>query len=172
MEKRLVKSMEEKQAPERNQQKSPQYLLYNNLGIIMGIVMMITKRHQKVNIAHIAIFLPLLLDDNVVRRLNQGTSYSIINLVAIYKVNIANMNDRYKHSLLLLVNALAVLQDFDAVRIVKEDVEYIPDNPLEGMIGDNICDRLLKIKTAYHSLWRSQQEMELKDVYHLLGIMI
>jgi hypothetical protein len=164
--------MVEKKESERDQQKSPQYLLYNNLGIIMGIVMMIAKRHQRVNIAHIAIFLPLLLDDNVVRRANQGTSYRIINLIAIDKVNIANMNDRYRHSLLLLVNALAVLQDFDAVRIVKEDVEYIQENPLEGMIGENICDRLLKIKRAYNSLWRSQQEMELKDMYHLLGIMI
>ncbi len=165
-------SMEEKKQSENEQQKSPQYLLYNNLGVIMGIVMMIAKRHQKVNIAHIAIFLPLLLDENVVRRANQGFSYRIINLVAIDKVNVANMNDRYRQSLLLLVNALAVLQDFDAVRIVKEEVEYVSDNLLEGMIDENICDRLMKIKTAYNNLWQSHQEMELKDMYHLLGIII
>ena len=164
----MGESIERKQ----NISRDPQYLLYNNLGIIMGIVMLITKRHQKVDIAQIAIFLPLLLDDNIVKRANSGTIYRIYNLVAIDKVNVANMNDRYRHSLLLLINALSVLMDFDAVRIVREMVEYVPNNKLEDMIEKNCCDRLQRIKSAYYRLWSSQQEMELKDMYHLLGIII
>lgn len=138
----------------------------------MGIVMLITKRHQRVDIAQIAIFLPLLLDDNVVKRVNTGISYRIYNLVAIDRVNVANMNDRYRHSLLLLINALSVLMDFDAVRITRGTVEYVPNNKLEDMIEKNSCARLQRIKTAYYRLWPSQQEMEVKDMYHLLGIIV
>lgn len=164
--------MDESLDRKQDNSRDPQYLLYNNLGIIMGIVMMITKRHQKVDIAQIAIFLPLLLDDNIVKRANSGTSYRIYNLVAIDKVNFANMNNRFRNSLLLLINALSVLMDFDAVRIVRGTVEYVPNNKLEDLIEKNCCNRLQRIKSAYYRLWTSQQEMELKDMYHLLGIII
>lgn len=157
---------------EHNSIMMPQYLLYNNIGIVMSIVMMITKRHQKVNIALIAIFLPLLLDDNVVKRANSPVSYKIVNLAAIDRVNIANMNDRYRQALLVLVNALSVLQDFDAVRINRDVVEYIPNNKLEGLLDGHNCERLHKIKEAYYHLWTSQQDMGLAELYHLLGIII
>lgn len=164
--------MKDVQTANSEMTKSPQYLLYNNLGIIMGVVMMMVRRHQKVNIAQLAIFLPLLLDDNIVKRVTSSLSYRIINIVAIDKVNIANMNDRYRHSLLLLVNALSVLQDFDAVRIVKDMVEYVPSNKIEGLLDENICHRLVKIKEVYKRLWPSQQEMELEELYHYLGIIL
>ena len=164
--------MKEERSQNQNAIMMPQYLLYNNIGLVMSIVMMMTKRHQKVNIAQIAIFLPLLLDDNVVKRANSPVAYKILNLAAIDRVNIANMNDRYRQALLVLVNALSVLQDFDAVRINKDVVEYIPNNKLEGMLEGHDCERFLKIKEAYYHLWPSQQDMGLAELYHLLGIII
>lgn len=164
--------MKEDRKQEQNTIMMPQYLLYNNIGLVMSIVMMMTKRHQKVNIAQIAIFLPLLLDDNVVKRANSPVAYKIINLAAIDRVNIANMNERYRQALLVLVNALSVLQDFDAVRINRDIVEYIPNNKLEGMLEEHDCERLHRIKEAYYRLWSSPQDMGLAELYYLLGIII
>lgn len=150
----------------------PQFLLYNNVGIVMCIIMMMTRRHEKVSIAQLAIFLPLLLDDNVIKRANSATAYRIVNLVAIDRVNIANMNERYRQSLPILINALSILQDFDAIRICRDEVEYIPNNILEEMIEEHYSERFGRIKKAYYHLWPSQHEMDLAEIYHLLGIII
>ena len=64
------------------------YYLYNNVAITAGSIVAMLKSTQSIELARVALFLPLLLDDNIVKKINEKNEYSFDNIVSLNILNI------------------------------------------------------------------------------------
>ena len=91
------------------------YYLYNNVAITVGAIVAMLKSAQSIELARVALFLPLLLDDNIVRKINEKDEYSFDNIVSLNVLNISNFNERYRDILPLLMDAISILLDMEII---------------------------------------------------------
>lgn len=147
------------------------YYLYNNVGITAGtIVALLNSTEERIELAKITLFLPLLLDDNIVKKINEKDEYSFENIVSLNALNISNFNERYRDMLPLLMDALSILLDMEIITL--RGAFIIKRNPDFCASMLNKCDslRLRAITTAANKLINVTLTMDLSKMYFRLNI--
>lgn len=146
------------------------YYLYNNVAITAGAIVAMLKSTQSIELARVALFLPLLLDDNIVRKINENHEYSFDNIVSLNVLNISNFNERYRDILPLLMDAISILLDMEI--IVLRGVFIV--NRRFGVCSSIIdeCDsmRLQAIAIAADQLMKVTQNIDLSNMYFRLNV--
>lgn len=146
------------------------YYLYNNVAITAGAIVAMLKSTQSIELARVALFLPLLLDDNIVRKINEKDEYSFDNIVSLNALNISNFNERYRDILPLLMDAISILLDMEI--IVLRGVFIV--NRKFGVCSSIIdeCDsmRLQAIAIAADQLMKVTQNIDLSNMYFRLNV--
>lgn len=145
------------------------YYLYNNVAITAGAIVAMLKSTERVNLAKIALFLPLLLDDNIVKKINEKNEYSFDNIVFLNILNMSNFNERYRDILPLLMNALSVLLDMEVIVLRGVFIINIKSEVCASMLE---CDslRLRSISSAASKLMKVTQNIDLSRMYYKLNI--
>lgn len=146
------------------------YYLYNNVAITAGAIVAMLKSTQSIELARVALFLPLLLDDNIVRKINEKDEYSFDNIISLNVLNISNFNERYRDILPLLMDAISILLDMEI--IVLRGVFIV--NRKFGVCSSVIdeCDsmRLQAIAIAADQLMKVTQNIDLSNMYFRLNV--
>ena len=146
------------------------YYLYNNVAITAGAIVAMLKSTQSIELAIVALFLPLLLDDNIVRKINEKDEYSFDNIISLNVLNISNFNERYRDILPLLMDAISILLDMEI--IVLRGVFIV--NRKFGVCSSVIdeCDsmRLQAIAIAADQLMKVTQNIDLSNMYFRLNV--
>lgn len=146
------------------------YYLYNNVAITAGAIVAMLKSTQSIELARVALFLPLLLDDNIVRKINEKDEYSFDNIISLNVLNISNFNERYRDILPLLMDAISILLDMEI--IVLRGVFIV--NRKFGVCSSIIdeCDsmRLQAIAIAADQLMKVTQNIDLSNMYFRLNV--
>lgn len=92
------------------------YYLRNNFMLVFGIIRVALRKLEAIEISKLALLLPMLLDDKIVKLLqNQNADYKVGNLILHNNLSLANYNDRYLSLLPLLYEAVSLLLDVDAI---------------------------------------------------------
>lgn len=146
------------------------YYLYNNVGITAGTIVALLNSIERIDLAKITLFLPLLLDDNIVKKINEKDGYSFENIMSLNALNISNFNERYRDMLPLLMNALSILLDLEVITlrgafIIKRKSEFCT-----SMLNECDSIRLRAISTAANKLIDVTQNMNLSKMYFRLNI--
>lgn len=145
------------------------YYLYNNVAITAGALTAMLRSTEPVDLAKIALFLPLLLDDNIVKKINENSDYSFDNIILLNILNISNFNERYRDILPLLMDAMSILLDMEVI-VIRGSFILIkkPDVCISMLECDSI--RLNSIASAASKLMNVTQNMDLSKAYHRLNI--
>lgn len=145
------------------------YYLYNNIAITAGTIAAMLKSTESVDLAKIALFLPLLLDDNIVKKINEKSDYSFDNIILLNILNMSNFNERYRDILPLLMDALSILLDMEVI-VIRGPFILIkkPEVCISMLESDSI--RLNSISSAASKLMSVTQNMDLSKAYHRLNI--
>ena len=145
------------------------YYLYNNVAITAGAIVAMLKSTERVDLAKIALFLPLLLDDNIVKKINEKSEYSFDNIVSLNVLNMSNFNERYRNILPLLMDALSILLDMEVIVLRGAFVINRKSEICASMLE---CDsiRLQFISSAASKLMKVTQNMDLSKMYYSLNV--
>lgn len=145
------------------------YYLYNNVAITAGAIVAMLKSTERVDLAKIALFLPLLLDDNIVKKINEKSEYSFDNIVSLNVLNMSNFNERYRNILPLLMDALSILLDMEVIVLRGAFVINRKSEICASMLE---CDsiRLQFISSAASKLMKVTQNMDLSKMYYRLNV--
>lgn len=147
------------------------YVLYNNDAFVVGVLQTAIQEEDDIEIARIALLLPLLFDDKIVTKVcNAQVSYTIENLVMTNKVPLANFNDRYTSALPMLYRAIAMMLDVNAIsmksgRLVRRNMEI-----LSKMISESDSCRMNSMCVATRSLIRMTYSKDISRLYKMLNI--
>ena len=145
------------------------YYLYNNVAITAGAIVAMLKSTERVDLAKIALFLPLLLDDNIVKKINEKSEYSFDNIVSLNVLNMSNFNERDRNILPLLMHALSILLDMEVIVLRGAFVINRKSEICASMLE---CDsiRLQFISSAASKLMKVTQNMDLSKMYYRLNV--
>lgn len=92
------------------------YYLRNNFILVVGIIQVALRKYKSIEMAELALLLPMLLDDKIVDLLqDQNIKYKVGNLIMHNSLSLANYNDRYFSLLPLVYEAVSLLLDIDAI---------------------------------------------------------
>lgn len=147
------------------------YTLYNNDAFVVGILQTAIQEEDDIEIARIALLLPLLFDDKIVAKVcNIQVSYTIENLVMTNKVPLANYNDRYISVLPMLYRAIAMMLDVNAIsmksgKLVRRNMEI-----LSRMIPESNSCRMNSMCVATRSLMKMTYSKDISKLYKMLNI--
>ena len=145
------------------------YYLYNNVAITAGSIVAMLKSTQSIELARVALFLPLLLDDNIVKKINEKNEYSFDNIVSLNILNISYFNERYRDILPLLMNAISILLDMEII-VIKG--EFIINRKFSNfsIVDDCGSMRLHAITLAAEKLMKATQNLDLSKMYFKLNV--
>lgn len=146
------------------------YYLYNNVAITAGAITAMLKSAECVDLAKITLFLPLLLDDNIVKKINERSEYSFDNIVSLNVLNISNFNERYRDMLPLLMDALSILLDMEVIVLRGVSIMNRKSDVCASMLDECDSVRLRSISTAAGKLMQVTQNMDLSKMYFRLNI--
>lgn len=147
------------------------YTLYNNDAFVVGILQTAIQEEDDIEIARIALLLPLLFDDKIVAKVsNIQVSYTIENLVMTNKVPLANYNDRYISVLPMLYRAIAMMLDVNAIsmkggKLVRRNMDV-----LSRMIPESNSSRMNSMCVATRSLMKMTCSKDISKLYKMLNI--
>ncbi|MEG0470176.1 MAG: three component ABC system middle component [Longicatena sp.] len=145
------------------------YYLYNNVAITAGAIVAMLKSTERLDLAKIALFLPLLLDDNIVKKINEKSEYSFDNIVSLNVLNMSNFNERYRDILPLLMDALSILLDMEVIVLRGAFVINKKSEVCTSMLECGSI-RLQSISSAASKLMNVTQYMDLSKMYYRLNI--
>ncbi|MDU1889580.1 MAG: three component ABC system middle component [Dysgonomonas sp.] len=146
------------------------YYLYNNIAITTGTLMAMLNSSKSIDLAKTALFLPLLLDDSIVSKINEKSDYNFENIVSLNALNISNYNERYRDMLPLLMNALSILLDMEAISLRKGVILNLKPNICDSMLKETDSRRLRAISIAADRLIKVTQNMDVSKMYFRLNI--
>lgn len=147
------------------------YTLYNNDAFVVGILQTAIQEEDDIEIARIALLLPLLFDDKIVAKVcNIQVSYTIENLVMTNKVPLANYNDRYISVLPMLYRAIAMMLDVNAIsmkggKLVRRNMDV-----LSRMIPESNSSRMNSMCVTTRSLMKMTCSKDISKLYKMLNI--
>ncbi len=146
------------------------YYLYNNAAITAGAIVSILNSIDRIDLARITLFLPLLLDDNIVGKINEKSNYSFENIVSLNALNISNFNERYRDILPLFMDALSILLDLEVIALRGPFIVKLKPEFCISML--NVCEsmRLRTISIAASKLINVTQNVDLSKMYLRLNI--
>lgn len=146
------------------------YYLYNNVAITAGAIVAMLNFTERIDMAKVTLFLPLLLDDHIVEKINEKSEYSFENIVSLNVLNISNFNERYRNILPLLMDALSILLDMEVIVLRGAFIMNRKSDVCASML--DYCDskRLRAISTAADKLMKVTQNMDLSRMYSSLNI--
>ena len=145
------------------------YYLYNNVAITAGAIVAMLKSTERLDLAKIALFLPLLLDDNIVKKINEKSEYSFDNIVSLNVLNMSNFNERYRDILPLLMDALSILLVMEVIVLRGAFVINKKSEVCTSMLECGSI-RLQSISSAASKLMNVTQYMDLSKMYYRLNI--
>ena len=145
------------------------YYLYNNVAITAGAIVAMLRSTERLDLAKIALFLPLLLDDNIVKKINEKSEYSFDNIVSLNVLNMSNFNERYRDILPLLMDALSILLDMEVIVLRGAFVINKKSEVCTSMLECGSI-RLQSISSAASKLMNVTQYMDLSKMYYRLNI--
>lgn len=146
------------------------YYLYNNVAITAGAIVAMLKSTQSIELARVALFLPLLLDDNIVRKINENHEYSFDNIVSLNVLNISNFNERYRDILPLLMDAISILLDMEIIVLRGAFVVNRRFDVCSSIIDECDSMRLQAIAIAADQLMKVTQNIDLSNMYFRLNV--
>lgn len=146
------------------------YYLYNNVAITAGAIVAMLKSTQSIELAKVALFLPLLLDDNIVRKINENHEYSFDNIVSLNVLNISNFNERYRDILPLLMDAISILLDMEIIVLRGAFIVNRRFGVCSSIINECDSMRLQAIAIAADQLMKVTQNIDLSNMYFRLNV--
>ena len=146
------------------------YYLYNNVAITAGAIVAMLKSTQSIELARVALFLPLLLDDNIVRKINENHEYSFDNIVSLNVLNISNFNERYRDILPLLMDAISILLDMEIIVLRGVFIVNRRLSVCSSIIDECDSMRLQAIAIAADQLMKVTQNIDLSNMYFRLNV--
>ena len=149
--------------------KASGYYLYNNPAITMGAIVAMLNSEREIELARITLFLPILLDDNIVAKINK-TEYSFENIVALNRLYISNFNERYRDILPLFINALSILLDMDIIILRGEFAQRTNSEFCSSLLENSNSARLQAISIASTRLLKVTRNIDLSKMYYRLNI--
>ena len=94
------------------------YYIRNNITFVVSILYTALKQKEYIEIAELALIVPLLLDEEIVSILNDSEQkFFIETIIATNKIPLANYNDRYLSLLPQLYTAIAMMLDTKAINM-------------------------------------------------------
>ncbi len=146
------------------------YYLYNNVAITAGTIVALLNSTERIDMAKATFFLPFLLDDDIVKKINEKSEYSFENIVSLNVLNISNFNERYRDMLPLLMDALSILLDMEVVVLRGTFIINRKPEVCTSMLDNCDSMRLRAISTAANKLMKVTQNMDLSRMYSRLNI--
>ncbi len=146
------------------------YYLYNNVAITAGAIVAMLKSTQSIELARVALFLPLLLDDNIVRKINEKDEYSFDNIVSLNVLNISNFNERYRDILPLFMDAISILLDMEIIVLRGVFIVNRKLDTCSSIIDECDSMRLQTITIAADQLMKVTQNIDLSNMYFKLNV--
>lgn len=127
-----------------------------NVAFVVGVLQAAIKTEESIELSRLALLMPLLMDDNVVNKINdEFIQYNFENLISANRIILANYNDRYLSTLPLIYQAIALMLDIDAVsmrngRLTRANIEILANmtNRCKSQILCNMCratERILRM---------------------------
>lgn len=98
--------------------------LYNNDAIIAMLVYNLVRRERKVNIAKIAVLLPILTNDSLLNAIVYK-SENLENIISLHREQLHNYTAQYSATLPILINSISLLIDLKIVDIQEDDIVLV-----------------------------------------------
>ena len=149
-----------------------EYYIQNNITLVVSILYTTLKQKERVEISHLAMMIPLLMDENIVALLNDPKQYlSIETFIATNKIPLANYNDRYLSLLPQLYTAIAMMLDIMAITMCDGCiVRHEGLNNLNRLTVEESNDRICSICSATNRLIELIEKKNILKLYNLLKI--
>lgn len=149
---------------------STQYIA-KNVAFVVGVLQTSIKSRERIELSHIALMLPLLLDDTVVEAINDNRiKYSFESLISAKRMPLANYNDRYLSTLPLLYQAIALLLDIEAVSMRDGMLVAKKKSLLDPMITTCSSECLSNMCKATIRLFEMTEGKNIAQLYKLLNV--
>jgi hypothetical protein len=147
------------------------YYLRNNFMLVIGIIRIALKRFGAIEMSELALLLPMLLDDKIVKLLqNKDIEYKIRSLIMHNNLSLANYNDRYLSLLPLVYEAVSLLLDVDAIGLENGKITASKLEILDRMKEESQSERLNLISIATKRLLDIVSNDDLPQLYTVLKV--
>jgi len=139
--------------------------------LVIGIIRIALKRFGAIEMSELALLLPMLLDDKIVKLLqNKDIEYKIRSLIMHNNLSLANYNDRYLSLLPLVYEAVSLLLDVDAIGLENGKITASKLEILDRMKEESQSERLNLISIATKRLLDIVSNDDLPQLYTVLKV--
>ncbi len=139
--------------------------------LVVGIIRVALRKFGSIEISELALLLPMLLDDKIVKLLqNENLEYKVGNLIMHNNLSLANYNDRYLSLLPLVYEAVSLLLDVDAIGLENGQITVSKLEILDEMTEKSQSKRLNLICIAAERLLNIIANDNLSRLYTVLKI--
>lgn len=139
--------------------------------LVVGIIRVALRKFSSIEISELALLLPMLLDDKIVKLLqNENLEYKVGNLIMHNNLSLANYNDRYLSLLPLVYEAVSLLLDVDAIGLENGQITVSKLEILDEMTEKSQSKRLNLICIAAERLLNIIANDNLSRLYTVLKI--
>ncbi len=139
--------------------------------LVIGIIRVSLKKYGTIEMSKLALLLPMLLDDKIVKLLqNRDVEYKIGSLIMHNNLSLANYNDRYLSLLPLIYEAVSLLLDVDAIGLDSGKITANKLEILDRLKEESRSERLNLISIATERLLSIMSNENLSRLYTALKI--
>lgn len=139
--------------------------------LVVGIIRVALRKFGSIEISELALLLPMLLDDKIVKLLqNENLEYKVGNLIMHNNLSLANYNDRYLSLLPLVYEAVSLLLDVDAIGLENGQITVSKLEILDEMTEKSQSKRLNLICIAAERLLNIIANDNLSRLYTVLKV--
>lgn len=142
-----------------------------NVAFVVGVLQTAIKVEESIELSRIALLMPLLMDDNVVGKINDElVQYNFENLISANRIILANYNDRYLSVLPLVYQAIALMLDIDAVSMRDGRLTRLNTDKLAQMISSCNSQSLCNMCRATEKILRMTEGKNIAKLYNFLKV--
>lgn len=139
--------------------------------LVVGIIRVALRKFGSIEISELALLLPMLLDDKIVKLLqNENLEYKVGSLIMHNNLSLANYNDRYLSLLPLVYEAVSLLLDVDAIGLENGQITVSKLEILDEMTEKSQSKRLNLICIAAERLLNIIANDNLSRLYTVLKV--
>ena len=145
--------------------------IQKNVAFVVGALQTAMVVEDNIELSRLSLIMPLLMDDQIVAKVNDlSKRYFFKTLVSTNSILLANYNERYLSTLVLLYQAVALLLDVKAISMRNGVLTSKDTSILSGMNTSCDCQSLNDMCMAMRKLLNMTQGKNMAKMYQLLKV--